>query len=162
MKKMCSATICSPLGQQKFELGNKYAQRVFIENHRGFEILLSVGDNLSDYAEYYGRVTDFDGKQIKNAHPSVHSRSQAMRQDRRLIGRDFIVLPNTMYGGWLRAFEGNKYGASDELAWTPEPVRQPLDEPVAPIKYTDVDGKIQIADSIGAKIEHQSLPGSSC
>jgi hypothetical protein len=56
-------------------------------------------------------------------------------QDVRLVGRDFILIPNVTYGGWLRAFEGNLLGAADELARTGDPVRGPLAEPQDEFSY---------------------------
>ena len=58
-------------------------------------------------------------------------------QDLSLFGRDFILLPNPTYGGWLSAFELNKLGASDELASTGNPVREGLAEPQETYDYDD-------------------------
>jgi 5'-nucleotidase (lipoprotein e(P4) family) len=129
MKGMPSIKIAVPLGEQTYDLANKFLQRVFCEQVRKYEIILSVGDNLGDYAEYYGRVVDASGAAIPKAHPTAASRRASVLQDLRLFGRDFVLIPNATYGGWLRAFEANGLGASDELAQTPGPVREGLKEP---------------------------------
>ncbi|HEY1754049.1 MAG TPA: hypothetical protein VGG72_01540 [Bryobacteraceae bacterium] len=90
---------------------------------------MSLGDNLSDYAEYYGNVYDANGEPTAGQHPTPSARGQAVLQDLPLLGRDFILIPNCSYGGWLRAFEANGLGASDELANTPTQVRDELKEP---------------------------------
>lgn len=160
MKRMPVMEVAHPAGIRKFSLEDKFRQRVFVEEVRGFEIILSVGDNLSDYAEYYGQVADRGGRRSfeKSAeqvwqdgawhpatgsvplHPSAQSRREAARQDARLFGRDFILLPNVTYGGWLRAFEGNGMGAGDELASREAPVRGGLVEPMESFDYLNDKG----------------------
>ncbi|MFO1369081.1 MAG: HAD family acid phosphatase [Marinagarivorans sp.] len=131
---------------------NKFDQRIYCERVRGYEIILSIGDNLSDYAEYYGQVIDESGKKIAGKHPSVASRKQAVLQDVGLFGEDFILIPNPTYGGWLRAFEGNKIGASDELAPTAKQVRQGLVEPIDQIVYESNEGIPQVITASAAKL----------
>jgi predicted secreted acid phosphatase len=144
---------------------DKFDHRMWVSGWRGFEIILSVGDNLGDYAEYYGRVYDKSahtfyeknpsvcGEKVKDPvsgvevcdlkpkldgmHPSLAERRAAVLQDAALFGRDFVLIPNPTYGGWLRAFEANQIGSSDELAYTPAPVREPLDEPQKPFTYAN-------------------------
>jgi predicted secreted acid phosphatase len=135
MKGMPDVNIERPSGTAIYQLGNKFQQRVFCSEVRGFEIILSLGDNLSDYAEYYGRVFDSSGASEKGKFPSVASRRASILQDLNLLGRDFILLPNPTYGGWLSAFELNGLGASDELASTGDPVRQGLAEPQDTYNY---------------------------
>lgn len=156
----------------KYDLNNKFDQRVFCERVLGYEILLSIGDSLGDYAEYYGRVLDMDGNRLEphdkdgnkvalhdkeghkmSNHPSVKGRKAAVWQDIRLFGREFILIPNATYGSWLRALEANNIGASDELAQSDKPVRQGLAEPTEPFHYGD--GKTAKADQGKLK----SIPG---
>jgi len=135
MKGMAAVTVPRPDGSQDYPLRNKFEQRVFCQQVRGHEIVLSVGDSLSDYAEYYGQVADAQGEFAKGLHPTPTARRSAALQDAPLFGRDFILIPNSSYGGWLRAFEANGLGAGDELAYTPEPVRQGLAEPQTPFPF---------------------------
>jgi hypothetical protein len=135
MKGMPEVFVQRPDGKETFDLANKFMQRIFCGQARGFEIILSLGDNLSDYAEYYGRVFDPSGSPAKGEFPTIASRRASVLQDLNLFGRDFILLPNATYGGWLSAFEMNHLGASDELASTGDPVRQELAEPQAPFEY---------------------------
>jgi hypothetical protein len=117
-----------------------------------------VGDNLADYAEYYGGPSDENGLPIPGApHPTAAARRTAVHQDAQLFGRDFILIPNATYGGWLRAFEANGLGASDELAYTNTPVREPLAEPQAPFAYEDAQGNIATAAAKGPKFREAAL-----
>jgi deferrochelatase/peroxidase EfeB len=50
-------------------------------------------------------------------------------------GRDFILLPNPTYVGWLSGSEANKLGASDELAATRSQARHELHEPQEEFNY---------------------------
>lgn len=129
MKGMPPINVPGPAGGQAYDLGNKFAQRIFCEQVRDFEIILSIGDNLADYAEYYGRVTDVSGASLPGKHPAPLSRRGSVLQDARLFGRDFVLIPNATYGGWLRAFEQSNFGSADELAQTGDPVREELKEP---------------------------------
>ena len=129
MKGMSAVKTPSPSGGKEWALQNKFDQRTWIAGGRGYEIILSVGDNLADYAEYYG--------QVKGQPATLADRRAAVLQDAALFGRDFILIPNATYGGWLRAFEGNQLGAADELARTPAPVRQGLVEPTGPFTYAN-------------------------
>jgi predicted secreted acid phosphatase len=155
MKDMTSVDVARPSGLKKYDLKNKYMQRVFCEEVRGFEIILSVGDNLSDYAEYYGSVLTDKGETTKK-HPSAASRRAAARQDAQLFGRDFILIPNPTYGGWLRAFEAEDQllGASDEIAYTPALVREALNEPQADFIY---DNGQKTVKAKGPKLSEANL-----
>jgi predicted secreted acid phosphatase len=135
MKGMADVQVDRPSGKQTFHLANKFMQRVFCERALGFEIILSIGDNLSDYAEYYGRVFDPTGEPAPGEFPTVESRRTSVWQDLPLFGRDFILIPNSTYGGWLSAFEANGLGASDELAFTGNQVREGLKEPQESFTY---------------------------
>lgn len=122
-------------GVEEFPLKNKFQQRVFIEATRGLEIILSLGDNLGDYAEYYGKVYNTAGlPDLSARHPAVGSRQQSARQDRALFGTDFVLMPNSFYGGWLRAIHENLHGAPDEVISTNRKVRGELGEPQGTIK----------------------------
>lgn len=153
MKGMSPIKETGPAGDQTYELTNKFLQRIFCEQVRHYEIILSVGDNLSDYAEYYGRVVDAAGAPVQRAHPTPSSRRTSAHQDLRLFGRDFVLIPNTTYGGWLRAFEANGLGASDELAMTADPVREGLKEPQEPFDY----GSAQPVKAVGPKFSASQL-----
>lgn|GEM_PF-2452598 len=135
MKRMPDVQIDRPDGKRTFRLANKFMQRVFCTVARKFEIILSVGDNLSDYAEYYGRVFGPSGSAEAGEFPTIESRRASVWQDLPLFGRDFILIPNPTYGGWLSAFEANELGASDELASTANQVRQGLREPQESFTY---------------------------
>ncbi|MBI4850908.1 MAG: hypothetical protein HY819_03680 [Acidobacteria bacterium] len=153
MKGMPAVEVENPQGKRKIDLINKFRQRVFCEQVLGYEIILSIGDNLSDYAEYYGRVLENNGTARSGMHPTFESRKDAVLQDLRLFGRDFILIPNVTYGGWLRAFEGNGLGAGDELAATGSMVREPLQEPQEPFQYADD----KVATPKGAKFSEKNL-----
>jgi predicted secreted acid phosphatase len=98
----------------KFDLHDKFEQRVFLETVRGFEIVLSVGDNLADYADYYGGRQRADHKK---RHDTWADRKYNAEQDHGLWGTEFILIPNAVYGGWLRAIYEN--GAGDESERAP-------------------------------------------
>jgi predicted secreted acid phosphatase len=134
MKGMPDVAVARPDGKKAYKLGDKFMQRVFCGQVRGFEIILSLGDNLSDYAEYYGRVFDPTGT-ATGKFPTIDSRRDSVLQDLPLFGRDFILIPNSSYGGWLSAFELNGFGASDELAGTGSQVREGLREPQGEFRY---------------------------
>lgn len=153
MKGMPAVKAVVPAGEQTFELSNKFLQRIYCEQVRQFEIILSIGDNLSDYAEYYGRIVDANGKSVSGSHPTPSSRRTSVLQDLKLFGRDFVLIPNATYGGWIRAFEANGFGASDELAGTGNPVREGLKEPQEPFDY----GAAQPAKALGPKFSAAQL-----
>jgi 5'-nucleotidase (lipoprotein e(P4) family) len=62
-------------------------------------IVMMIGDNLNDFSEVFERV-------------SVERRFACVDSLRENFGRNFIVLPNAMYGDWLRAL----YGYNDKLS----------------------------------------------
>ena len=152
MKGMGEVAVSLPNEKKTYNLEGKFDQRVFCERVLGYEIAFSIGDNLGDYAEYYGRIFDKDGNRA-DGHPTVKGRRAAVWQDVRLFGHEFLLVPNATYGSWLRALEGNDLGASDELAGTGEPVRMPLEEPQQPFHY----GAIKPADAKGSKLD--AIPG---
>lgn len=74
------------------DTSNKSPAREEIE--QTFAIAVMLGDNLNDYRrDYY--VTDVD------------ERMQLMERDRDHWGRDFILLPNSTDGHWVRAIFGD-------------------------------------------------------
>jgi hypothetical protein len=146
MAGMSKIVTPGPSGGKEWILKNKFDQRSWVIGGRGYEVLLSIGDNLGDYAEYYGRVYDkavwtfYDkssDKPLDGRHPTMPERRSSVLQDAALFGRDFILIPNSTYGGWLRAFEANRLGSSDELANTNAPVRESLKEPQTPFTYAN-------------------------
>lgn len=149
MKGMPPVDAERPFGLTTYDLNNKFQQRQFCEEVRGYEVALSIGDNLADWAEYYGTVFDNEGKPVDKMHPTAESRLQLAVQDSQLFGRDFILLPNATYGGWMRAFEVQNIGASDELAYTAEPVREPLHEPQEEFRF---EGGAKAAKAVQAKL----------
>jgi predicted secreted acid phosphatase len=164
MKNMTPYEKSTPSGSQKYLLADKFSQRVFIQQVRGFEIVLSIGDQLADYAEYYGRLTDENGEIVSGKFPAAAGRRKTVLQDLSLFGRDFILIPNASYGGWLRAFEANRLGASDELAATGAQVRQTLIEPTEDFYYenpkfgtTPSEPKLKVARPLGPKLQESGL-----
>jgi predicted secreted acid phosphatase len=158
MKPMPDVTVGRPESAITYRLLNKFLQRMFVEQVREHEVILSLGDNLADYAEYYGGPSDENGLPLMGApYPTAAARRTAVHQDSQLFGRDFILIPNATYGGWLQAFEANGLGASDELANTNAPVRQSLAEPQAPFIYEDVQSKIATATAKGPKLTCAAL-----
>ena len=165
MKRMDDVTVPQPSGDKKWALENKFQQRAFLQQVRGMEVILSAGDSLSDYAEYYGQVYDkkrnsfyrqIDAtsyEKLDGKHPTVAERREAVAQDAPLFGRDFILIPNPTYGGWVRAFEANKLSSSDEMAVTGAAVRETLIEPQDEFTYASPElGKPDITvKAVGPK-----------
>ncbi len=92
MKGMPDVLVQRPYDQETYKLGNKFLQRVFCGQVRGFEIILSLGDNLADYAEYYGRVIDRTGTPT-GEFPTIASRKASVLQDLNLFGDDLFCCP---------------------------------------------------------------------
>lgn len=156
MKDMLRArggpTLRDPANGQPLNLNNKFEQRVYIEQFRRREVALSVGDNLSDYSEAYGkrrvyaplpsepdaRPEPYLGAWAENGkYATWDERRQLAVQDRASWGTDFIVIPNPVYGGFLRAFSEHRLGASAEAVYAPDPVRGALEEDLTPVTYLD-------------------------
>jgi predicted secreted acid phosphatase len=152
MFNMPACTADAGSDRKVHELTNKFQARIFCEQVRGFEIILSVGDNLADYAEAYGSVVNSAGSVIRG-HPFPAARITTVLQDLPLFGRDFVLIPNAAYGGWLRDYEANLFGASDELAATGSQVREPLDEPQATFIF---DGRKSVTAN-GPKFSPENL-----
>ena len=65
------------------------------------EIVLLVGDNLADFAEFFEKG-------------SVESRHQQVVDHAAEFGRRFIVMPNPMYGDWEGALYNYNYKTTPE------------------------------------------------
>jgi 5'-nucleotidase (lipoprotein e(P4) family) len=78
----------------KEETSDKDARRAIVQ--ADYDILLYVGDNLNDYSNFLGERQDNFGK-------------HALAENKEILGRDFIILPNPMYGNWEQALKA-KYG----------------------------------------------------
>lgn len=61
-----------------------------------YEIVLLIGDNLSDFSTLWDKKT-------------TDERNKNVNDNAGLFGKKFIMLPNTNYGGWEDAIYGNKY-----------------------------------------------------
>lgn len=70
----------------------------FEKVERQYNVVLYIGDNLNDY-----KVQTF-------GLPNISSRKASINEMRQHIGRDFILLPNPVYGDWEEALkvEDNK------------------------------------------------------
>lgn len=77
----------------KTERRNKVAQ-----NH---QVLLYVGDNLTDYSEIYAKRGADLGKDL-------------VQQNKKELLYNFIMLPNPMYGEWESAIYNNNFSVSDQ------------------------------------------------
>jgi len=83
----------------KEETSDKDARRAIVK--ADYDILLYVGDNLNDYSNFLGdRQNDF-GK-------------NTLAENKEILGRDFIILPNPMYGNWEQALKA-KYGGETHV-----------------------------------------------
>jgi 5'-nucleotidase (lipoprotein e(P4) family) len=65
-----------------------------------YRILLLVGDNLNDFSDH------FSGK-------SIAERASQVDSERLAFGKEYIVVPNPMYGDWESAVYENKPGLTD-------------------------------------------------
>lgn len=104
----------------KVALDTKFQQRCFLETFRGFNICLTVGDNLGDFAECYGKCEQKGGKLV---HSTWQKRKFCAEQERAAWGTDFILIPNPVYGSWLRCLYENGVGDESERSYVSEPVR---------------------------------------
>ncbi len=67
-----------------------------------YDVLLFVGDNLTDFSEGYANRDATMGKDLVD-------------KELELLLENFVMLPNPMYGEWEKAIYENNYGLSDEL-----------------------------------------------
>ncbi len=65
------------------------------------EIILFIGDNLTDFSEIFADRGDDMGKSV-------------VEGNKALFGTKYIIMPNPMYGEWLKAIYKNSY------KWSPE------------------------------------------
>ncbi len=101
----------------------KWPQYDWIEKNRGVTPLLWLGDNLSDFREGYKK--DPWRKRLESA-GSVDAPNWGTR---------FIVMPNPVYGDWLRRYIDEKSGQSlvdDE--GSPESLNVPVRPPLPPFR----------------------------
>ncbi|MCF7912416.1 MAG: 5'-nucleotidase, lipoprotein e(P4) family [Candidatus Cloacimonetes bacterium] len=70
-----------------------------------YDVLLLIGDNLIDFAEYFAGDT-------------IEERAEAVEEWQSLFGRRYIVLPNTMHGYWQKIITDFEYDL------TPEQIRE--------------------------------------
>jgi len=106
-----------PLQEEKFQ------QRQHVQSVRGMEILLSVGDNLGDYAAYYKKLVTGLTLDAEQKYPqrraSATERRLSADQDAPQWGMDFIVLPNCSYGDWQNALSSDLKISADGSAIDP-------------------------------------------
>ena len=67
----------------------------------GYDIVMLIGDNLGDFHNGYDKPATND------------ERDRQVEADRSKIGREYIVLPNTLYGTWEGAIYGFDRSLSD-------------------------------------------------
>ena len=95
-----------PVAEERVILRNESSSKSFrrnrvMESHR---IVLLMGDNLGDFAGVFDTSSQAD-------------RNRAVEQMKEKFGRQFIVLPNPMYGDWERAlYQGQPYLPSSQQA----------------------------------------------
>jgi 5'-nucleotidase (lipoprotein e(P4) family) len=68
---------------------------------KDYEIIMLIGDNLSDFHEAF----DDQNSERRNF------LADSLRNN---FGDRFIVLPNTMYGDWLQAFQNHDYTVTED------------------------------------------------
>lgn len=83
----------------KKETSDKTIRRNKVRDN--YDILLFVGDNLTDYKEFFDQRDNNYGKNNVSKHKDI-------------FGNKFIILPNPMYGGWFNALL--KQAESDTLS----------------------------------------------
>lgn len=72
----------------KKESSDKSSRRARVRND--YDILLMVGDNLNDYSNFLGDREENFGK-------------NKLTEYKDILGTEFIILPNPMYGNWVDA-----------------------------------------------------------
>jgi 5'-nucleotidase (lipoprotein e(P4) family) len=78
---------------------DKTERRAMVEAHH--QILLFVGDNLTDYDQKFAERDSTLGKQLVQKHQKE-------------LMHNFIMLPNPMYGEWESALYGNDFSKTEE------------------------------------------------
>ncbi|MBN2682181.1 MAG: 5'-nucleotidase, lipoprotein e(P4) family [Bacteroidales bacterium] len=83
----------------KEETSGKKDRRTTVETEH--EIILFVGDVLTDFSEIYEKRDEKLGKDL-------------VEKDKELFGTKYIILPNPMYGEWEKAVYNNSFKWSEE------------------------------------------------
>jgi len=76
----------------------KYRRQVVNEK---YDVLLYIGDNLSDFSDMFDYRDSLLAKNIVD--------ENALK-----FGKDYLILPNPMYGGWVKPILNNNTGIPDE------------------------------------------------
>lgn len=79
----------------KNETGDKTARRAIVSEN--FEIILFLGDNLTDFSQDFAHRTKKDMAKDK------------IEENKKLFGEKYIIFPNPMYGEWEKAFYNDSY-----------------------------------------------------
>lgn len=75
----------------KTEGSDKKIRRDSLLNNN-YEIVMLVGDNLSDFADVFSKkMRDKD---------NINTLLDGLEQNKKLFGKKFIIIPNPMYGDW--------------------------------------------------------------
>jgi 5'-nucleotidase (lipoprotein e(P4) family) len=72
----------------KSETSDKTERRNTVK--KTHDIILLIGDNLNDYSDFMGEREDRYGK-------------NTLKKNKDILGSEFIILPNPMYGDWVDA-----------------------------------------------------------
>ncbi|QSE97385.1 5'-nucleotidase, lipoprotein e(P4) family [Fulvivirga lutea] len=86
--------------QLKEETSDKTERRKNVTDR--YEVLVYVGDNLTDYSEAFGDREADMGKKLVD-------------EKRHELLNNFVMLPNPMYGEWEKAIYDNDYSKSDSM-----------------------------------------------
>lgn len=73
-----------------------------IVKQKGYEIVLSVGDNLRDFDERFETPALADDADADSIDAAIDFRKDQVDQTRQRWGTDWIVLPNPAYGEWTK------------------------------------------------------------
>ena len=82
----------------KKETSDKTARRAIVS--QSFNVLVYIGDNLTDFSELFANRGDGMGKDL-------------VLQNKEELLNHFVILPNPMYGEWEKAIYGNDWSHSD-------------------------------------------------
>jgi 5'-nucleotidase (lipoprotein e(P4) family) len=79
----------------------------FKQAREQYDVLLFVGDNLRDFSEEFaaGPLTDEEAQQ-----KAIEQRKQKVDEASGRWGRDWFILPNPVYGEWLKPLGKNPRG----------------------------------------------------
>jgi predicted secreted acid phosphatase len=88
---------------------------------RGYTVVLNIGDNLSDWLPQFSSKVGYQ-QRVNNLMSVTGS-----------LGRDFILMPNPMYGSWLKAL---KVSYKDNYEGTPPPAVTEKESPrLSPLRF---------------------------